>query len=136
MMRVLFVAGAIAHFAIGVCALAAPRWFFDTVPPWPPLHVGQIQIAAIFDLAMATLFSWAATNPPRFGAIAIAVGVVAEWGHAAVRIGHVVRGDNPTTDLFLPLVMLVFGAILLTVGIRSRLQPQSEERRARRPTSR
>jgi hypothetical protein len=28
-MRALFVAGAIAHFAIGVCAVVAPRWFFE-----------------------------------------------------------------------------------------------------------
>ena len=134
-MRALFVAGAMAHFAIGVCAAVAPRWFFEAVPPWPPLHVGLIQIAAIFDLAMATLFSWAATDPPRFAPIAIAVGVVAEWGHAAVRIGHVVTGDNPATDLFLPFLMVVFGAILLTVGIGSRLQPHSAELRARRPRS-
>jgi len=118
-MKTLFVAGAMAHFAIGVCALVAPRWFFEAVPSWPPLHVGQIQIAAIFDIALATLFSWAAADPFRFAPIAAAVGVVAEWGHAAVRIGHIVIGDNPATDLFLPFLMVVFGAILLAVGYSS-----------------
>ncbi len=54
----------VAHFAFGVAGIAFPRWFYATVPPWPPLHVGQIQIAGVFDLAMAVLF---ASSPKRVG---------------------------------------------------------------------
>jgi len=118
-MRALFLAGGVTHFAIGLFALVAPRWFFDAAPPWPPLHIGQIQIAATFDLAMATLFLCGASDPARFAPIVVAVGVVAEWGHAAVRIGHVLAGDNPATDLFLPLLMVLFGALLLALAVRA-----------------
>jgi hypothetical protein len=44
------------------------------------------------------------------------VGGVAEWGHALVRIGHILRGSNPVADLFLPILMLSFGALLIALG--------------------
>jgi len=116
-LRVLFVVGGIAHLAFGIAGVAFPRWFFAAVPAWPPLHVGQIQIAGVFDLAMATAFLVAATHVARYGVLMIAAGIVAEWGHALVRIGHVVAGDNPSADLVAPGFMLVFGATLTIAGV-------------------
>jgi len=113
----LFLAAGLAHGIIGAVALVAPRWFFTSVPFWPPLHVGQIQIAAVFDLSLAALFLIAARDVPRFLPIATLVGVVAEWGHAAVRVGHVVAGGNPASDLFRPALMFLFGAVLFAVGV-------------------
>jgi len=116
-LRTLFLLGGLAHLAIGFFGTLFPRRFFDVAPPWPPLHVGQIQIAGIFDLTMATVFLAATADVGRFAPLAIVAGVVSEWGHAAVRIGHVLAGDNPRSDLFLPAVMLVFGAILALSGV-------------------
>jgi hypothetical protein len=112
----LLAAAGIAHGTIGAVALVSPRWFFASAPPWPPLHVGQIQIAAVFDLSLAALFLVAAYDVLRFLPIATLVGVVAEWGHAAVRVGHIVLGSNPASDLFLPALMFLFGAILCAVA--------------------
>ena len=113
----LFLAAGLVHGMIGVVALFSPRWFFASVPFWPPLHVGQIQIAAVFDLSLAALFLVAARDVPRFLPITSLVGVVAEWGHAAVRVGHIVLGGNPARDLFLPALMFLFGAVLCAVGV-------------------
>jgi hypothetical protein len=118
LLRGLFVVWGLGHFAIGVIGTAFPRWFYRNVPPWPPLHVGQIQIAGIFDLAMATLFLVGAADVYRYASLVVPVGVVAEVGHALVRIGHVVAGDNPREDLVLPSLMLLVGAILTTAGVR------------------
>jgi hypothetical protein len=107
-----------AHLLFGVAGLVVPRWFFAAVPPWPPLHVGQIQIAAIFDLSLAALFLGAATNTRRYLPVVIPAGAVAECGHALVRIGHVVAGDNPRADLVAPSLMLAFGLYLLALGAR------------------
>ena len=96
--------------------MAFPRWFFSAAPPWPPLHVGQIQIAGVFDLSMATAFLVAATDVRRYARIIIPVGVVAEGGHAMVRIGHVIAGDNPPADLVLPGLMVTVAAILAVAG--------------------
>ena len=115
-LRLLFVVWGVAHLAFGIAGAAFPRWFFGAVPPWPPLHVGQIQIAGIFDLAMATAFLIAATDVARYAPLMIAAGVVAELGHALVRIGHIVVGDDPPADLGPPLLMLAFGAILAVAG--------------------
>lgn len=93
---------------------------FATVPPWPPLHVGRIQIAGVFDLSMAAGFLIAATDMVRYGTLMIVVGVVAEWGHAVVRIGHIIAGDNPAADLVAAILMLVFGAILVVAGVERR----------------
>ena len=112
----------VAHVAFGVAGTVFPRWFYATVPPWPPLHVGQIQIAGVFDLALAILFFAAATDLDRYLPIVIPVGVVAECGHALVRIGHVMAGDNPRDDLLAPTVMLLFGIVLLGVGLGPRGQ--------------
>ena len=98
-LRLLFAVWGVAHLAFGIAGAAFPRWFFGAVPPWPPLHVGQIQIAGIFDLAMATAFLMAAADVARYAPLMIAVGIVAEWGHALVRIGHIVAGDDPPADL-------------------------------------
>jgi hypothetical protein len=103
-----------------VIGTAFPRWFFRSAPPWPPLHVGQIQIGGVFDLAMATVFLIGATDVGRYASLVLPVGVVAEVGHALVRIGHVVAGDNPREDLVLPSLMLLVGAILVTAAVRRR----------------
>ena len=116
LLRLLFAVWGVAHLAYGVAGAAFPRWFFGAVPPWPPFHVGQIQIAGIFDLAMATAFLLAASDVIRYASLMIAVGIVAEWGHALVRIGHIVAGDNPPADLVAPLLMLTFGAVLAVAG--------------------
>jgi hypothetical protein len=110
------VAGGLIHLAIGFAGLAFPRWFFHAAPPWPPIHVGQIQIAGVFDLALAALFLGAARDLERYFPLAVLVGVVAETGHALVRIGHIVGGSNPASDLVLPLLMLSFAAILVLAG--------------------
>ena len=94
-----------------------PRWFYATVPPWPPLHVGQIQIAGIFDLTLAVLFVVAATDIDRYLPIVAPTGPVAECGHALVRIAHIVAGDNQPADLLAPSFMLAFGSVLLGVGV-------------------
>ena len=67
---------------------------------------------------MAVLFFGAAKAPERYFPLAVAVGVVAEWGHAFVRIGHILRGSNPVADLFLPILMVLFGAILIALSMR------------------
>ena len=110
----------IAHLAFGVAGTAFPRWFYDALPPWPPLHVGQIQIAGIFDLALGVLFLVAATDINRYLPIVVPVGAVAECGHALVRIGHVVAGDDPINDLLAPIIMLLFGLALLGIGVANR----------------
>ncbi len=107
---------AVAHLAFGLAGTVFPRWFYDNVPPWPPLHIGQIQIAGVFDLALAVLFFVAASDLDRYLPIVVPVGVVAECGHALVRIGHVMAGDNPCDDLLAPTFMLLFGLVLLGVG--------------------
>ena len=66
---------------------------------------------------MAFLFFAAATDLDRYLPIVIPVGVVAECGHALVRIGHVMAGDNPRDDLLAPAFMLLFGLVLLGVGM-------------------
>lgn len=108
-----------AHLLFGVAGVAFPRWLFESVPPWPPLHVGQIQIAGVFDLALATLFLGATRDFDRYGPLVVAVGVVAECGHALVRLGHISAGDDPLADLVPPTLMLLFGLILLAAFIRS-----------------
>ena len=108
----LVVAG-LAHLLFGVAGLAFPRWFFSAVPPWPPLHVGQLQIGGVFDLSMAALFFATARNLKRYLPLAAFVGVIAEWGNALVRIGHIATGTNPATDLLFPVLMLIFGGILV-----------------------
>ena len=110
----------IAHLAFGVAGTAFPRWFYDALPPWPPLHVGQIQIAGIFDLALGVLFLVAATDINRYLPIVVPVGAIAECGHALVRIGHVVAGDDPINDLLAPIIMLLFGFALLRIGVANR----------------
>ena len=115
---------AIAHLAFGVAGSVFPRWFYQTVPPWPPLHVGQIQIAGVFDLALAVFYVVAATDLDRYLPIVVPVGVVAECGHALVRIGHVMSGDNPRDDLLAPTFMLVFGLVLFGVGVAGWARPR------------
>jgi hypothetical protein len=119
-LRALFVVWGLGHLAIGVIGTAFPRWFFASAPPWPPLHVGQIQIGGVFDLAMATAFLVGATDVGRYTSLVLPVGVVAEVGHALVRIGHVIAGDDPRGDLLLPSLMLLVGAILAIAGVRRR----------------
>jgi PhnB protein len=119
-LRALFVAWGVGHLVFGVAGAAFPRWFFAALPPWPPLHVGQIQIAGVFDLAMATAFLVAATDVDRYAALVIPVGVVAEGGHALVRIGHVLAGDDPAGDLLVPGLMLLFAVVLAVAGVRRR----------------
>lgn len=116
-LRLAFVLFGLAHLAFGVAGAFFPRWFYAAVPPWPPLHVGQIQIAGVFDLALAALFLVAATDIDRYLPIVVPVGVVAECGHALVRICHVLAGDNPREDLLAPGFMLLFGLALLAVGV-------------------
>ena len=118
-LRVLLWLFAAAHLAFGLAAVVAPRWFYESVPPWPPLHVGQIQIAGVFDLALAVLFLAGARNLDRYLPVVVSVGVVAELGHALVRICHVISGDNPTDDLLAPTFMLLFGLLLAAVGARA-----------------
>ena len=114
----LLVAAGLIHLAIGFAGLAFPRWFFHAAPPWPPMHVGQLQIGGVFDLTMAALFLGAARDLHRYLPLVVLVGVVAELGHAVVRIGHIVGGSNPMSDLFLPILMLGFAVILVLVGFR------------------
>ena len=108
-----------AHLLFGLAGVAAPRWFYSNVPPWPPLHIGQIQIAGVFDLSLAVLFFGGARNVDRYLPVVVSVGAVAELGHALVRIGHVIAGDNPPADLAAPALMLVSGLVLLGVGART-----------------
>jgi hypothetical protein len=82
------------------------------------MHVGQIQIAGVFDLALAALFLGTARNLRRYLPIAILVGLVAEWGHALVRLGHIIAGSNPAADFILPILMLAFGVVLGLAGVR------------------
>jgi hypothetical protein len=63
------------------------------------------------------VFLTAATDVDRYLPIVVPVGAVAECGHALVRLGHVIVGDNPPDDLLAPLFMLLFGLVLLAVGI-------------------
>jgi hypothetical protein len=107
---------AVAHLAFGMAGVIFPNWFYSVVPPWPPLHAGQIQIAGVFDLALATLFFVGVSDIDRYLPIVVPVGVVAECGHALVRIGHVVAGDNPPGDLVVPTIMLLFGMFLLATS--------------------
>lgn len=109
------------HLLFGVAGLAFPRWFFRSVPPWPPLHVGQIQIGGVFDLALAVLFLGATRDFDRYGPLVVAVGAVAECGHGLVRLGHILAGDDPMADLVPPVAMLLFGLVLLAIGVRSTL---------------
>lgn len=124
----------LAHLAFGIAGTVFPRWFYAAVPPWPPLHVGQIQIAGVFDLALAVLFCVGALDLDRYLPIVIPVGVVAECGHALVRIGHVLAGDNPRDDLLAPVFMLVFGLALLGVGIAAWRQSRLYSLEAGMPT--
>lgn len=71
-------------------------------------------------MALAILFLVAATDVDRYLPIIIPVGVVAECGHALVRIGHVLAGDNPRDDLLAPAFMMLFGLGLLGVGMSNR----------------
>jgi hypothetical protein len=80
----------------------------------------------VFDLALAALFLVGATNVERYLPVIGIAGSLAECGHALVRIGHVLAGDNPRDDLLAPFVMLSFGFFLAAVAIRVR-------RRNRRP---
>jgi hypothetical protein len=120
----LLIAGGLIHLSIGFAGLAFPRWFFHATPPWPPMHVGQIQIAGVFDLALCALFLGAARDLERYLPLAVLVGVVAELGHALVRIGHIVAGSNPASDLVLPLLMLAF-ALILVVASSLQLTPRA-----------
>src|SRR5262249_30933666 len=97
----------------GVAGVFFPRWFYGAVPPWPPLHVGQIQIAGVFDLSLAAMFLGAGRDPARYLPVVAPAGAVAELGHAIVRIGHIAVGDNPPADLLAPSCMLAFGVYLL-----------------------
>ncbi len=119
-LRSLLLVAGFLHLAIGLAGVGFPRWFFQAAPPWPPMHIGQIQIAGVFDLALAALFLGTARHLERYLPLAVAVGIVAEWGHALVRIGHIVTGSNPTSDVLLPLLMLAFGAVLAFAGFRTR----------------
>lgn len=120
MLHSLLLVAGFLHLVIGLAGVGFPRWFFELAPLWPPMHVGQIQIAGVFDLALAVLFLGTARNLERYLPLAVAVGVVAEWGHGLVRIGHILAGSNPSSDMFLPVLMLVFGGILGFAGVRNR----------------
>jgi hypothetical protein len=120
LLRGLFVSWGIAHLLFGIARTALPRWFFGVVPPWPPLHVGQIQIGGIFDLAMSAGFLFAASDIDRYAPLMIPVGVVAEGGHAAVRVGHIIVGDNPPDDLLAPTCMAAFAVYLVAAGTQLR----------------
>jgi len=125
MLGSLFVFFGIAHLLFGIAGVVFPTWFYGAVPPWPPLHVGQIQIAGVFDLSLAALFLGAAGDPARYLPVAAPAGAVAELGHAIVRIGHIVVGDNPPADLLAPSCMLAFGVYLLVQTLkRPRAQPE------------
>jgi hypothetical protein len=117
-LRMLFVVAGLAHLAFGVVGAAVPRWFFATVPPWPPLHAGQIQIAGVFDLTLAALFLVAAGDVDRYAPLVIPVGAVAEWGNALVRLGHIALGDNSPADWPPSAGMLLIGAALVTAGVQ------------------
>jgi uncharacterized membrane protein len=121
-LKTFFVLWGLGHLVVGIAGTMFPRWFFGAVPPWPPLHIGQIQIAGIFDLSMATVFLGAATDVQRYADLVIPVGVVAEGGHALVRIGHVIAGDNPPADLVLPSVMVAVAVILALARIQRRAE--------------
>ena len=110
----------LGHLVAGVAGTAFPMWFYGVLPPWPPLHVGQMQIAGIFDLAMATAFLVAATDVRRYAGLVIPTGIVAEAGHALVRIGHVIAGDNPPADLVLPSIMMAVAVLLAVAQIQRR----------------
>ena len=122
-LRTFFLLWGLGHLIVGIAGAVWPRWFFSAVPPWPPLHVGQIQIAGVFDLSMATAFLVAALDVQRYADLIIPVGIVAEAGHALVRIGHVIAGDNPPADLVLPAVMLAVAVLLAIAGMQRRAQP-------------
>ena len=119
-LRTLFALCGLGHLIVGILGTAWPRWFFAAAPPWPPLHIGQIQIGGIFDLAMATAFLIAGTDVQRYAGLMTPVGVVAEGGHALVRIGHVIAGDNPPADLFLPSLMATVAIVLAIAGVQRR----------------
>jgi hypothetical protein len=126
LLRAVFVVWGAGHLVFGFMALLWPRWFFAAVPPWPPFHAGQIQIAAIFDLTLGTACVVGATDVARFAPLAILVGVVGEVGHAVVRIGHVMAGDNPRDDLALPSLML--GVALFLVAAAAGRWPAAHPR--------
>jgi hypothetical protein len=123
MLRLLLCLFGLAHLLFGVAGVAGPRWFFDALPAWPPLHVGQIQIAGVFDLTLAALFLAAVTDVRRYLPVVVPAGAVAECGHALVRMGHVMVGDDPPADLVAPSFMLAFGVYLLAVGVLLWLRP-------------
>lgn len=116
-LRVLLWFFATAHFLFGLAGVAAPWWFYESVPPWLPLHV--IQIAGVFDLALAVLFLKACRDLDRYLPVVVPVGVVVELGHPLVRICHIIFSDNPSEDLFAPTFMLLFGLALAGMGIRA-----------------
>ena len=118
MTRLLFLVFGIAHLLFGIAGFVFPRWFYGAVPPWPPLHVGQIQIAGVFDLSLAAMFLGAAKDPGRYLPVVAPAGAVAELGHAAVRIGHIAVGDNAPADLLAPSCMVAFGAYLLVLTFK------------------
>lgn len=107
-----------AHLLFGAWGLGFPHAFFAAVPPWPPFHAGQIQIAGIFDLSLAALYLGGAYDFDRYLPMVVVVGIVGEGGHAAVRLGHVLLGDNPKADTLLPMVMMSFAVVLAVVGLR------------------
>ena len=119
-LRVFVALWGLGHLVFGIAGAAFPRWFFGSVPPWPPLHVGQLQIAGVFDLSMATAFLIATSDVQRYASLIIPVGVVAEAGHALVRIGHVIAGDNPRTDLVVPSLMVLVAVVLAAAGYQRR----------------
>jgi hypothetical protein len=121
-LRTFFLVWGFGHLVVGIAGTVFPRWFFSVAPPWPPLHVGQVQIAGIFDLSMAVAFLGGATDVDRYAGLVIPVGVVAEGGHALVRIGHVIAGDNPPADLVLPGVMVAVTAVLAIAGVQRRAE--------------
>jgi hypothetical protein len=108
----------IAHLAFGIAGLMFPRWFYAALPPWPPLHIGQLQIAGVFDVSLAILFLGGARDPRRYLPVVAPTGAAAELGHAAVRIGHIVAGDNSPADFVGPSAMLAFGVYLIVLTIR------------------
>jgi hypothetical protein len=130
-LRLFFIAAGCGHLIFGIAGTAFPRWFFTAAPPWPPLHVGQIQIAGVFDLALATGFLVAASDVEAYANLMLAVGLVADWGHAAVRLAHMVLGDNPRADWPGPVAMLLIGAVCLIAGL-PRWAPRSRPRPALR----
>jgi hypothetical protein len=121
-MRLLFGFFGIAHLLFGIAGVVVPTWFYGALPPWPPLHVGQIQIAGVFDLSLAAMFLVAGRDPARYLPVVAPAGATAELGHALVRIGHVAVGDNTPADLLAPSCMLAFGGYLLVLT-RKRIGP-------------